>query len=124
MFKDSAWRPKTPIKLRTVVDVVCDHLGVNRAELMGSGRHRRVVLARGLVAYLGRMLTTLSYPEIAQAMGRRHHSTVHTAAKRVTGQLDGHHTIDLSTVGLGSNVSLEELVDQLRHLIMRAVSQS
>ncbi len=124
LFKDSAWRPKTPIKLRTVVEVVCDHLGVNRADLMGSGRHRRVVLARGLVAYLGRMLTTLSYPEIAQAMGRRHHSTVHTAAKRVTGQLDGHHTIDLSTVGLGAGVSLEELVDQLRHLIVRAVPQS
>ena len=124
LFKDSAWRPKTPIKLRTVVQVVCDHLGVNRADLMGSGRHRRVVLARGLVAYLGRMLTTLSYPEIAQAMGRRHHSTVHTAAKRVTGQLQGHHTIDLSTVGLGTGVSLEELVDQLRHLIMRAMPQS
>ncbi len=121
LFKDSAWRPKTPIKLRTVIDVVCDRLSVNRADLMGSGRHRRVVLARGLVAYLGRMLTTLSYPEIAQAMGRRHHSTVHTAAKRVTGQLQGHHTIDLSTVGLGAGASLEEFVDQLRHLIVRAV---
>ena len=124
LFKDSAWRPKTPIKLRTVIEVVCDRLGVNRADLIGSGRHRRVVLARGLVAYLGRMLTTLSYPEIAQAMGRRHHSTVHTAAKRVTGQLEGHCAIDLSTLGLGVGVSLEEFVDQLRHLIVRAVRQS
>lgn len=123
LFNDGAWRPKMPIKLKTVVEVVCDRLGVNRADLMGSGRHRRVVLARGLVAYLGRMLTTLSYPEIAHAMGRRHHSTVHTAAKRVTGQLEGHKTIDLSTVGLGAGVSLAELVDQLRHLIVRAAPQ-
>lgn len=123
LFNDGAWRPKMPIKLRTVVEVVCDRLGVNRADLMGSGRHRRVVLARGLVAYLGRMLTTLSYPEIAHAMGRRHHSTVHTAAKRVTGQLDGHKTIDLSTIGLGAGVSLAELVDQLRHLIVRTAPQ-
>ena len=89
---------------------------VNRAELMGTGRHRRVVAARGLVAYLARALTTLSYPEIAHALGRKHHSTVHTAVGRVNKLLRNRARIDFGEQG--DSVCLCELIDQLRHEIL------
>jgi chromosomal replication initiation ATPase DnaA len=91
---------------------------VSRPELMGSGRHRRVVAARGLVAWLSRDLTTLSFPEIAHALGRRHHSTVHTAAARITKQLRQQQRIEVGAAG--EAVRLDDLVDQLRHEILKA----
>ncbi|MHC5003596.1 MAG: DnaA ATPase domain-containing protein [Planctomycetota bacterium] len=118
LFNERTWRPASPIRIDQVIEAVCQQLGVTRNDLMGTGRHRRVVLARGLVAFLGRDLTTQSYPEIAEALGRRYHSTVHTAAKRLAKQIE----VD-ETVVTGANeppVALRELVDQLRHVILRS----
>jgi len=70
------------------------------------------------VAYLARTLTTLSYPEIAHALGRKHHSTVHTAVGRVTRQLKHRTRIEVSEHG--DSVCLRELLDQLRHEILIA----
>jgi chromosomal replication initiator protein len=118
LFADGSWRPKAPLRVSTIIDVVGDRLGVSRAELLGSGRHRRVVTARGLVAYLARDLTTLSFPEIAHALGRKHHSTVHTAAARIAGLLRQGHCVELGANG--DTTRLDDLVDQLRHEIVRA----
>jgi chromosomal replication initiator protein len=118
VFNDASWRPKTRLHVNTVIDTVCARMVVNRAELMSTGRHRRVVAARGLVAYLARTLTTLSYPEIAHALGRKHHSTVHTAVARITRQLSNHTRIEVSEHG--DSVCLRELLDQLRHEILSA----
>jgi chromosomal replication initiator protein len=118
LFRDGSWRPKTPVRVSTVMDVVCARMVVSRPELMGSGRHRRVVAARGLVAWLTRELTTLSYPEIAHALGRRHHSTIHTAAARIAKQLRQQHRIEVGANG--DSLRLDELVDQLRHEIIKA----
>jgi chromosomal replication initiator protein len=118
VFRDGAWRPKTPLRIDAIVDVVCARLAVSRAELMGSGRHQRVVTARGLVSWLARELTTMSYPEIAQALGRRHHSTIHSAAARIAGQLREQQRIEVGVNGHA--LRLDELVDQLRHEVIKA----
>jgi chromosomal replication initiator protein len=65
------------------VSEVCRGLNVDLSDFMGKGRHQRVVLARSLCSYICRRLTTLSFPEIARAMGRTNHSTVITAHRRV-----------------------------------------
>ncbi len=117
VFEEDAWQPTNPVRIATVIDAVCDHLAVSRAELIGSRRNRQVVTARGLVAYLGRELTSHSYPEIAQEMGRKYHSTVHTAAQRLKRQLRDDETVQL---GRGDPpMRVQELVDQIRHSIMR-----
>lgn len=118
LFSDGNWRPRAPLHVNTVIDTVCSRLVVDRAELMGSGRHRRVVAARGLVAYLARSMTSLSYPEIAQALGRKHHSTVHTAVGRMNRQLKDRGRVEVGDGG--ESVCVCELVDQLRHQIMKA----
>jgi hypothetical protein len=73
------------------------------------------------VAYLSRELTTHSYPEIAQALGREYHSTVHTADQRLRKQLHDNEPLDPRTAGPQSN--LRELVDQLRYEVVKSASR-
>jgi chromosomal replication initiator protein len=117
LFRDSGWRPRTPLQVDAVIEAVCRRMSVARSDLMGGCRERRVVAGRGLVAYLSRDLTTLSFPEIAQALGRKHHSTVHTAAMRVTRQLTSQTRVEVSG---GRTPLLSDLVDQLRHEILQS----
>jgi chromosomal replication initiator protein len=74
---------RRPIAIEFIIEEVCRTLSVEFSELLGKGRHKRVVLARSLIVSLARRLTTMSFPEIAKAMGRPNHSTVITAQKRV-----------------------------------------
>ena len=82
-----AARPVRPVRIETILQVVIDALRVDAEDVRGRGRHKRVVLARSLVAHLSRALTTHSFPEIARALGRPNHSTVVTACQRVERQL-------------------------------------
>ncbi|MBI1303020.1 MAG: hypothetical protein GC172_04450 [Phycisphaera sp.] len=102
-----------PIRLAKIIESVCDRLRVGREELLGSGRHARTVVARGVVAHLSRELTTHSYPEIARALGRDTHSAVHTAAKRLRTMIEEDTRI------ADSGESIREVVDQLRHDLSR-----
>ena len=103
-----------PIRLGHIVESVCDRMRVSREDLLGSGRHPRTVVARGLVAHLSRELTTHSYPEIARALGRDTHSAVHTAAKRLREMIDADERL------AAGGEPIRELADQLRHDIVRA----
>jgi chromosomal replication initiator protein len=76
-----------PVRVESVIEGVCRFMGVGGAEFSGRGRHRRVVLARALVALISRKLTTASYPEIASAMGRPNHSSIITAVRRIERQI-------------------------------------
>ena len=118
--------PRTPIRLGEIVETVCTKLGIEPDELLGRGRHRRVVLARGLVVHLARELTTLSFPEIARGLGRENHSTVHTAARRISREIEeadaGTKAALLSLPGT-PEISLRELVEQLKYDVLRHCSR-
>lgn len=106
-----------PIRLSRIIEVVCNEIGVNRDELLSSGRHRKVVLARGLCAYLARELTNACFPEIASALGRTTHSTVHTADRRTRKQLEE----DIRVPDIGDEpIRLRDLVDQIRRELRRS----
>lgn len=116
-FKEDRGRPTQQVRLGAVIDAVCSHLSVSRADLLGQGRHRRVVLARSMVAYLSREMTTQSFPEIAQAMGRENHSTVHTADARLRRQIAANEPVD---AGAATATSVRELAEVIRREILRA----
>ena len=116
---ESAPGPRTPVRLGEIIDAVCVRIGVESDELLGRGRHRRVVLARGLVVHLARELTTLSFPEIARGLGRENHSTVHTAARRILRNLQANTALALPGVGEGT---LREFVEQLKYDVVRRSS--
>ena len=104
-------RPARPVPIGDVVDGVCDALEVTREDLAGKGRHPRVVLARAAVTALARRLTRYSYPEIANAIGRRNHSTVITAHRRIERQMASGETLAVGLASDGEPVSL--LLDRL-----------
>ena len=76
-----------------------------------------MVLARGLCAYLGRELTNACFPEIATALGRTTHSTVHTADRRTRKQLED----DVKVANAANEqIRLRDLVDQVRRELRRS----
>jgi chromosomal replication initiator protein len=118
VFASTQWAPETPVPVSAVVEVVAQRTGVTRAELAGSSRHQRISLARGLVAYLARSMTTASYPEIAEAMGRSNHSSVHASVRRISKKLDHEPTALISTPdGDVERVDLSELLEELQRTI-------
>ena len=105
-----------PIRLARIIEVVCEAVGVDRDELLSTGRHRRVVLARGLCAYLAREMTNACFPEIATSLGRTTHSTVHTADRRIRRQLESDESVASED---GGKVGLRDLVDEIRRTLRR-----
>lgn len=107
--------PIKPVRFETIIRVVCDHLQIERATLLGPSRHRRIVLARSLAIHLARTMTTLSYPELARELKRSNHSTICTAAKRVAAQIEAGQTVTLDASL--TPVALADLLATLRHRI-------
>lgn len=108
---------RKPIRFNTIVKTVCSRLGVEASQLAGSSRHKFLVLARSLSVYLARELTTMSYPEIAHAMGRKNHSTVITADQRLRRQITADLPIMLPA-GEGT-VTPGELASSLSREVVR-----
>ncbi len=105
--------PRRPPRGDEVVAAACRVLGVSASEFMGRGRHKRVVLARSIAATLCRRFTTMSYPEIARAMGRPNHSTIITACQRLGRQLEGAEPSGLDGELAGVSIArLIELADE------------
>jgi chromosomal replication initiator protein len=115
-------RSLRPIRAEQIVEEVCRTLRVEQVELLGRGRHKRVVLARTLSAHLCRQLTTMSYPEIARALGRPNHSTVVTACKRIAEQIQRDEGLKLGPDGCPdlAGLTVRTLTDQVRDDVLRA----
>lgn len=105
-------RSRRPVRFEQIMKGVTEHLGVTSQQVLGRGRHKHVVLARSMVIHLARQLTSMSYPEIATAMGRPNHSTIITAAQRVQKQLAADEPMLLP--GDLGQVTPTQLVEQLR----------
>ncbi|MBT5382083.1 MAG: AAA family ATPase [Phycisphaerae bacterium] len=104
---------RRPVTVETLMSATCGILGLEQSLLSGSGRAMRVVLARGIIATLAREMTTASYPEIAMAMGRRTHSSVHASVKRIVADLKAGRSFDLD----GQSTSLEHIVGRIRRRV-------
>lgn len=87
-------RSAKPARIETIIAHTCSALAIDSADLSGKTRHKRVVAARALITHLARQYTTLSFPEIARAIGRPNHSTVITAFQRLAKQLEADEAVD------------------------------
>lgn len=112
----SSPRIRRPVRVAVIADIVCRSLGVDVEDIRRRKRHRRVVLARSLVAYLARRLTTQSYPEIAQAVGCGSHSTMIDGCERVRVMIEKGESCDGEA--LGSSVSARDLCDRLQRMVL------
>jgi chromosomal replication initiator protein len=126
LFNEYSAIPRSgPVRIATIIDAVCENNGIERSDLFGRSRHARVVLGRGLITYLARELTNHSYPEIAQALGRPCHSTVHAAARRIEDLVKAASEDMSSSVerkksnGSDSPVDVRAMLEDLRARILR-----
>ena len=89
-----------PVKLKQVVAVVARYYSLTQAALLSSARRKSLVQARGMIVYLTRLLTDLSYAEIGRGLGGRDHSTIIHAYRS---------TLKLATSDSATQRDLEEL---------------
>lgn len=110
-------RPARPVRVPAIAQCICRELGVELSDIMGRGRHKRVVLARSVTAFLSRSMTSHSYPEIGRAMNRQNHSTIVTACQRIERAIAAGEQCDAGPDLDG--VRIADLVDRLRAEIAR-----
>lgn len=72
-----------PVKPENVLLSVCEHFGLEHKDLMSGRRQRTISLARSVAMFLVRKTAKLSFPEIGMRMGKRNHSTVISACRRI-----------------------------------------
>ena len=72
-----------PVKPDSILQTVCEYFGVEFKDLMSGRRQRTISLARSVAMYLVRKTAKLSFPEIGQRLGKRNHSTVISACRRI-----------------------------------------
>jgi chromosomal replication initiator protein len=72
-----------PVKPDNILQAVCDYFGLERTDLMSGRRQRTISLARSVAMFLVRKGAKLSFPEIGSRMGKRNHSTVISACRRI-----------------------------------------
>ena len=72
-----------PLSVRTIQRAVCAHYGITLVDLLSTRRTQAVVTARQVAVWLCRRLTPHSMPAIGHHFGRRDHTTILHAARRV-----------------------------------------
>lgn len=76
------------LDIETIKGQVADRYGVTIDEIESTKRAKRVSQARHIAIYLARELTNSSFPTIGHAFGRRDHTTVMHACRKVTDMLN------------------------------------
>lgn len=74
--------------LRDIIAEAANIFGLPEAQIVGRSRERRYLLPRYACCYLGRRLTSMSYPMIGRAFDNRDHSSVIHAVRRAKHQLE------------------------------------
>ena len=72
-----------PVKPESILQAVCQYFGLEHKDLMSARRQRTISLARSVAMFLVRKTAKLSFPEIGVRMGKRNHSTVISACRRI-----------------------------------------
>lgn len=73
--------------VRRIVQQVALHYGLSEVQLLGEERAAHVALARHMAMSLCRALHGHSFPRIGRVFGRRDHTTVMAAHRRITALL-------------------------------------
>jgi len=82
-----------PVPPDNILQSVCDYFGLEHKDLMSGRRQRTISLARSVAMYLVRKTAKLSFPEIGMRMGKRNHSTVISACRRIERAVQGNEPL-------------------------------
>ncbi len=84
------------LRLDDIERAVCDVFGIDPKKLRSSNRTQRISQPRMLAMYLSRRYTSAALSEIGEFFGRRSHSTVVSADKKIASLASQDHMIRLS----------------------------
>jgi chromosomal replication initiator protein len=85
-----------PVRLPDIEKAVCTAFGLEPASLQSSRKSKRVSQPRMLAMWLARKYTRAALTEIGQYFGRRSHSTVISAQRRVESWLSEGVQVELA----------------------------
>lgn len=103
-----------PVRLPDIEKAVCDVFGLEPASLQTGGKAKRVSHPRMLAMWLARKHTRAALSEIGRFFGRRSHSTVISAQKRVDGWMAGGQPLRLAAGTLDVDEAIRQVERQLR----------
>lgn len=102
------------VRLPDIEKAICDVFGLEAASLQSDGKSKRVSYPRMLAMWLARKHTRAALSEIGSYFGRRSHSTVISAQKRVEDWLSGGKSIDLADRAWHIDEAIRHVERQLR----------
>ncbi|HWB47288.1 MAG TPA: chromosomal replication initiator protein DnaA [Hyphomicrobiaceae bacterium] len=94
------------IKIEDILRVVSNHYSISRHDILSERRHRSVVRPRQVGMYLAKHLTSRSLPEIGRRFGKRDHTTVLHAIRKIDKEV-------------GENPSLRDEIEALKRQLNR-----
>lgn len=115
VLADELQRSGQTIEPAEIERVAGDRFGVTPQQIHSRSRDRTVCLARAAAMYLVRKHTTLSFPEIGQACGKKNHSTVLMATQRVEKLLAGDSVVSWKAGGVVHQALIRSLLEELEH---------
>jgi chromosomal replication initiator protein len=71
------------VSIEKIIKRVSEHFRVKTQDLLGNSRSRSVAMPRQIAMYLSRELTHHSFPEIGSFFGKKDHSTIMHACRKI-----------------------------------------
>lgn len=102
------------VRVSDVESAVCDFFGIEAESLRSASRKRTLSQPRMLAMYLTRKLTQAAYSEIGTYFGGRNHSTVMSAERKITEQLNAAQTIRIASESWTLQDVLQTLEDRIK----------
>ena len=96
-----------------IESIVSAFFSVSPAELHSSRKTQTIALARAVAMYLARRHTSMSFPEIGRVMGRKNHSTVILACRKIERTLAENATVAWQNGHGRQEMRLRALLEQL-----------
>jgi len=84
VLRDFLSREDQEISIERIIRRVAEHFRVKTHDLLGSSRSRSVAYPRQIAMYFSRELTNHSFPEIGSFFGKKDHSTVMHACRKIS----------------------------------------
>ncbi len=113
------YKPLAPAAPDVIVRCVAAYFGIAARDIIGQGRHRLLSQARGISMQLARQHTGLSFPDIGRIMGKRNHSTVIGACRRVEAQMAAGEIIHWTAATGPRRESVADVMNYLGNQIHR-----
>lgn len=88
VLKDFLSREDQEISIEHIIRKVAEHFRIKTHDLLGGGRSRSIAQPRQIAMYLSRELTRHSFPEIGSFFGKKDHSTVMHACKKIAAEYE------------------------------------